>query len=226
VQPEQSSVKNLLLANLSASDFALLCPHLSHIALPRSEVLSHPGKVLEHCWFLESGIASMVASTRDGHETEAGIIGLDGIADVASILGVQDSPLRCFMQIAGDGYAIPVSNLTAAYDASPSLRASLNRFAFTILCQIAQTALANASLTIEERLARWLLMCADRIPDGDLALTHEFLAIMLNVRRAGVTLAVQSLQSAGFLDPRRGAIRIADRPGLEEFANDFYSPLA
>ena len=165
----------------------------------------------------------MVATSRDGQETEAGIIGREGMTDIAIILGAPRTPLRTFIQIPGKGLRIPVRTMISAYAASDSVRSAFNLFAFELLCQIAQTALANASYSVEQRLARWLLMCADRLNGEEIALTHEFLSVMLNVRRAGVTLAIQSLQSAGYLESQRGSVRIINRSGLEGFAKDAYT---
>ncbi len=210
---------------MAASDFSLLMPHLTLVDIARGEMLVFPGEAIEYSWFLEDGIASLVTASRGGHEAEAGIIGREGMVDVATVLGALKTPLRCNMQIPGSAYRIPAHMLIAACQASQGLRSALNLFAFSMVTQIAQTALANASFSIEERLARWMLMCADRLSGADIAMTHEFLSLMLNVRRAGVTLAIQSLQSAGFVASRRGLIQIINRRGLEEFANDAYTPL-
>lgn len=210
---------------MSPRDFQRLSPYLVHVDLPRGHVLSMPGQVIEHCWFLETGIASMVIATRDGRETEASIVGYEGMVDVATILGEQETALRCFMQLPGSGYRISARALANAVDESVTMRSLLHRFVYSIIIQIAQTALANASFTVEQRLARWLLMCADRVVEEEIALTHEFLSVMLNVRRAGVTLAMQSLQRAGMLVAERRKIRIVDRSRLEEFASDAYNPL-
>ena len=210
---------------MSGGDFALLRPHLTHITLARGDGLVFAGQPIEYSWFLETGIASLVFTSREGNEVEAGIVGHEGMIDVATILGQTETPLRAFMQIPGSAFRIPARALSAAYEASPTLRALLNKFAFSIVAQVTQTALSNASFSIEERLARWLLMCADRLAGEDIAMTHEFLALMLNVRRAGVTLAIKSLQTAGYLVARRGHIRIIDRAGLEDFATDAYTPL-
>nr|WP_269816289.1 helix-turn-helix domain-containing protein [Allopontixanthobacter sediminis] len=145
--------------------------------------------------------------------------------DVATVLGAHRTPLRTFIQIPGHGLRVPARTLSAAYAASETIRVSFNQFAFQLLSQIAETALANASYSVERRLARWLLMCADRLGDNKICLTHEFLSVMLNVRRAGVTLAVQSLQGSGFLEPSRGSVTIVNRAGLEAFAKDAYTPL-
>jgi CRP-like cAMP-binding protein len=223
--PGQHSIKNKLLSRLSARDLTLLMPHLALVEISRGEMLVFPGQAIKYSWFLEDGIASLVTASSGGHEVEAGIIGHEGMVDVATVLGALESPLRCNMQIPGSAYRMPAHTLAAAYQASPTLRTSLNLFAFSMVAQIAQTALSNASFSIEERLARWLLMCADRLVSSEITMTHEFLSLMLNVRRAGVTLAIQSLQSAGFVASKRGLIKIIDRPGLEEFASDAYTPL-
>ena len=220
---EQSSIGNDLLSRISPADYALLSADLVRVDLPRGMVLSLPGQAMAHCWFVEQGIASMLATSRDGQEAEAGIVGREGMIDVATFLGARRAQLRSFMQIPGRGLRLPSRILMNAYAASMTIRTTLNLFAHELLSQIAQTALANASYTVEERLARWLLMCGDRLGSDEIALTHEFLSVMLNVRRAGVTLAIQSLQSAGFLDRKRGSVRIIDRAGLEDFAKDAYT---
>lgn len=225
MQFDQSSIGSDLLSRSSSDDYALLAADVVRVDLPRSKPLSSPGKSIEHCWFLEDGIASMVATSRDGQETEVGIVGREGITDVATILGGSETPLRSFIQIPGHGLRLPARTLSAAYAASETLRTNFNQFAHQMFCQVAQTALANASYSVEERLARWLLMCADRLGSEKITLTHEFLSVMLNVRRAGVTLAIQSLQSTGFVDAQRGAVRIVNRPGLEKFARDAYTAL-
>lgn len=203
----------------------MLAPHLARIDLPRGYTLSMPGQTVEHSCFLESGIASMVVATRDGRETEAAIVGNEGMVDVATILGERETSLRCFMQLPGSGYRISSRALANAAKESVTLRSTLNHFVHTIIVQIAQTSLANASFTVEQRLARWLLMCSDRTTEDQIALTHEFLSVMLNVRRAGVTLAMQSLQKAGYLIAERRKIQIIDRDRLEELVSDAYTPL-
>lgn len=226
MDPLQDSIKNKLLAGMLPSDFALLAPDLSHVDLYRGDVLVFPGQKIEHSWFVEDGIVSLVTTSSEGHEAEAAIIGYEGMVDVATVLGAVELPLRCNVQIPGYGWRMPAQALAAACQSSETLRAALNRFTFTLVTQIANTALANASFSIEERLARWLLMCSDRLPGQEIAITHEFLSLMLNVRRAGVTMAIQSLQSAGFVELRRGRIMITNRPGLEELAKDAYSGVA
>jgi CRP-like cAMP-binding protein len=222
----QADLKNRLLSQMSSRDFALIERDLIFVEMPRGYQLNTADQLIEYCWFFESGVASVVATSADGAETEVGIVGRDGMLDVAIVLGVERSPLRSFVQIAASGFRVPVRSLNQIKQASAAFRDQLNFYAYTYTIQIAQTALANASFSVEERLARWLLMCADRVGDGEIALTHESLSIMLNVRRAGVTLAIQSLERAGFLKSQRGALSITDRAALTNFAHDAYTPLA
>lgn len=221
-QTPQSSVRNRLLATMSAGDYALLQPDLVPVELSRAEPLVEPDQPIRHSWFIDDGIASVVATTPNGHQTEVGIIGRDGVVDVATLLGADRSAHRCFIQLAGSGYRMPADALQSAFESSASLRRLLLGYAHSFMAQVAGTALANASYGIDARLARWLLMCHDRIDGDDLATTHEFLALMLNVRRAGVTVAVQALEDAGLVTARRGAITIVNRAGLERCASDSY----
>lgn len=209
---------------MSESDFALLRPHLTLVELPKSQPLIEPDQEIVHSWFMESGIASVVANSRDGHQTEIGIVGREGMVDLGTLLDVDRTQMRSFIQSPGQGYRMPAAALREATDSSPELRRRLLRYAHRFFTQVAHTALANASHALEERLARWLLMCHDRADGDEVAMTHEFLSLMLNVRRAGVTLAVQALENARMVSARRGAITIVDRPALEEFAADCYGP--
>lgn len=224
--PDQNSLKNHLLRAMSHADFAMLEPGLVEVDLVRAQELVHPGETIAYCWFLDDGIASIVAMSSAGHETEAGIVGREGMVDPATILGVATSPNRCFIQIPGCGYRLPAPLLGQCLTASVDARALFNGFAHSLFAQVASTALANAAFTVEQRLARWLLMCSDRLDEETIALTHDFLSVMLNVRRAGVTNAIRSLQDAGLLKAGRGAITIADRPALLRLVGDGYSPIA
>lgn len=171
---------------------------------------------------MEEGIASVVLETPQGHQTEVGIVGREGMVDIATVHGQDRAVHRCFIQIAGSGYRLPSAVLKAAIEEHSDLRHVLLAYAHNFMTQISSTALANASFSIEQRLARWLLLCHDRGDDQVVAMTHEFLSLMLNVRRAGVTTSVQALERAGLVVGRRGAIEIIDRARLEDFAGDAY----
>lgn len=154
------------------------------------------------------------------------MVGREGFIGVSIVLGVEHVPLNASGQIAGRGYAIPTVALLAAMERSRSLRAVLGRYTHAFMMQVASTAYANAYLTIEQRLARWLLMCHDPSAGDEIPLTHEVLAVMLCVRRPGVTVATHVLEGIGAIRAQRGRITIRDRDKLINFAGDTYGVAA
>ena len=220
--PDQSECRNQLLQLMSPADFALLQPHLSAVDLPLGQTLIEPEAPIFHSWFPDHGVCSLIAATPAGREIEVGLIGRDGLVDTAVLHGTDRTPLHCFVQIAGHGWRLRADALRRAFDASETLEKLFLAYSQTVFIQVAHTALANASHTIGQRLARWLLMSHDRLGDVGLHLTHERLSLMLGVRRAGVTVAIQALERAGLVAARRGVITVADRGGLEALAGDSY----
>lgn len=164
----------------------------------------------------------MISTTADGKQAEIGIIGREGMVDVATVMGGDSSPLEVFIHIPGEAYVVPNTEVVSLADESRDFRRLLLGFAHSFLIQVSHTALATVTLNIEDRLARWLLMSCDRSDSDTFPITHEFLSLMLGVRRAGVTDALGSLQVAGFIATSRGQITILDRRGLEERAGDSY----
>jgi CRP-like cAMP-binding protein len=211
-----------LLSRLSSEDFRLLRPHLAAVDLPLRRQLERPNKPIEHVYFFESGIASVVANGVGRQGIEAGIIGREGMSGLAVLMENDRSPNETYMQSAGSGQRIAVARLRPILGQSAGLRRSLLRYAHTFVLQIAYTALANGRSKIEERLARWLLMAHDRTDGDELSLTHEFLGLMLGVRRPGVTVAINLLVKRGLIKAHRGLITIMDREGLVAGANGAY----
>jgi CRP-like cAMP-binding protein len=219
--PSGNPSPNHILSRLSRADFRLLEPHLEAIELPVRRQLEERNKQVEHVYFPESGFASVVANGE--RNIEVGIIGREGMSGLSVVLGSDERPANeTFIQSAGTGQRIAVGDLRNAIGTSVSLHQVMLRYAHTFLVQTSQTALANGRSKIEERLARWLLMAADRV-EGELALTHEFLSIMLGVRRSGVTTALQELERSALIAHRRGFVTILDRQGLEEQSNGTYT---
>jgi len=180
---ERSPARNKLLAAMSASDFALLRPHLKSIELPVFKDLEQPNRRIDMVYFMESGIASVVAIQPDDTKVEVGLIGREGMSGIAVVLGGNQSPNSTYIQVAGDGRRILASELRKAMDASESLRGLLFKFVQVYITQTTQTAIANARAHINQRLARWILMAHDRTGNDTIPLTHEFLALMQGVRR-------------------------------------------
>jgi CRP-like cAMP-binding protein len=218
---DQKIIRNRILAALSADDFARLRPNLEPADLPVRKLLEARNRRIENVWFLESGIASVVVGAGSQQMVEAGVIGAEGMTGSAVVMAAGRTPNETFMQSAGAGWRIAATVLLGAMEDSAPLRIHLLRYAHIFQVQTSFTALANSRYKMEERLARWLLMAQDRV-GPDIALTHEFLALMLGVRRPGVTTALNQLEKRNVLRATRGTILILDRPALEDAANGSY----
>ena len=219
----QTATPNLLLRALAAEDFALLQPHLERVELPLREVLYVPNEAIERVYFPEGGVASIVVEEEGGGMIEAGLFGLDGMSGSAVVLGSGQSPHHSMIQVdGGPAMVIGSDKLMDACRGSHELHLVLLRFAHTLSIQAAATAAANANYELPERLARWLLMCHDR-SDGDrMRLTHEFMGMMLAVRRSGVTVTLHALEATGAIRSTRGTVSVLDRDRLAEIAGESY----
>ena len=220
-QRPSASFKNRILSQLSSNDLALLKPALEHVEMPLRYVLEGANQPISHSYFIEYGLASIVAAN-NYRRLEVGLIGCEGVTGIPIILGNDRSPNETFMQVAGNGVRIPAQKLREAIGQSRSLELALLAFAHGFLNQTANTALSNGTATLEERLARWLLMANDRLRGDEVPLTHEFLSLMLGVRRAGVTVALHYLEHRALIRLARKRIVITDRKGLEAAANGSY----
>jgi CRP-like cAMP-binding protein len=201
--PAEVSARNGLLARLSPEDLSRLEPHLERVPLLVGTRPVEPNTPIEDVYFLEAGIASVVSTTPQGRRIEVGIVGQEGLTGLPILLGVDRTPHECFIQTPGSALRIRADDLRRAMAARPSLHQHLLRFVQAFMIQMGQTALANGSHTLEQRLARWLLMCHDRVDGDDLSTTHEFLSLMLGVRRAGVTQTLQALEDRGLTSTKR-----------------------
>ena len=220
--PNQPSVRNYLLLGLTPADYGLLQPHLEPVPFPKDMVLEEDDETFDHAFFPNTGVTSIMAITQTGDRVEAGLFGREGMSGMPILLGADRSPLKTIIQIPGEGYRIEVSALRDAIEQSRSLHAYLLRFCQAMVAQTAFTTLANVTHPVEVRLARWLLMCDDRSDGGEVRLTHEYMAVMLAVRRPSVTIALHILEGNGFIKARRGMITMRDRPGLVEFSDGSY----
>ena len=224
--PAASNVqRNCILNAMSNSDLALLQPHLERVPLKFRQHLQSSNRQIKKVYFPESGIASVVAACGgERRHAEIAVVGRDGMTGLAIVYGTDRSPCEIFIQVEGKGQCIRAEDLRKVMDKSATMLKCFLRYAHVFGVQTGYTALANARGNIEERLARWLLMSRDRVDDDEMLLTHEFIALMLGVRRAGVTGALQALESKGLIDTARGSVTMKDREGLEESANGLYGP--
>ncbi len=214
--------RNNLLSALSAEALAVLGGGLTETALPRRFQLEYPNRKIDHIYFPESGIASIVAPSAPGMQVEVGIVGREGMTGISVVHATDRSPYSVYMQVEGAGHRIEAAIVAEAMQRSPECRRVFLGFAQLLLIQVSETAVANARGTIGQRLARWLLMVQDRVGGPEIPLTHEFLALMMGARRPGVTEAIHELSRQGLIAGARGKVDILDRPGLEEHAGRYY----
>jgi len=213
---------NRLLDLLPSAQLDRLRPHLAVEALALDQTLQEHGKPVEAVIFPTSGMISIVAMMRDGASVEVGLVGREGMLGVQAVLGDEVSLNAAMVQMPGSALRMPADILEREAQASPQLHAILLRYVQAYLNSATQSAACNRAHLLEQRLARWLLTARDRAGTDRLPLTHELIATMLGVRRAGVTVAAQSLQSAGFIHYAHGRITIADREGLAVAACECY----
>jgi CRP-like cAMP-binding protein len=214
--------QNNLIYTLSVADRLLIEPHLMPVTLKRKKVLEEPNVPIKFVYFLTSGVGSTVVYSKSGRRIEAGLFGYDGMSGSAVVMQSGYSTQETFMQISGAGMVIEADRLMELLEQSPSLQRHLLRYLQVMLTQASQTALSNGQCKLEERLARWLLMCHDRTSGNTIELTHEFLSVMLGVRRAGVTVCTHMLEGKGLIKANRGEIVVLDRKGLEDEAQGSY----
>ncbi|EYD73304.1 Crp/Fnr family transcriptional regulator [Limimaricola hongkongensis] len=213
---------NQLLARMPAALADLVFGDLEPVDLPQGMILEEPNEPVEHVYFPTSGVISIVAmSDRAVAQIEAGLVGREGMSGAMLALGTDRSPHQTTVQIGGAGYRLEADRLRAALQ-QDALRERLLHYCHALSVQTAHTALANAKLKLDARLARWLLMCHDRIDGDEVPLTHGFLSVMLGVRRAGVTVSLHILEGQGLVRATRGLIRILDRDGLEQMVGGCY----
>lgn len=210
---------NGLLRTLPEKDAALVRSRAELVTLDQDQTLFESKKPITNVYFFESGLSSEVVFATKS--IEVGCIGHEGCSGVPVLLGVDSSPHKAFMQAGGTALRIASSDLTELIDTNRAIRELLLRYAHVFMIQIAATALADGRYDIEQRLARWLLMCQDRLGD-ELPLTHDFLSVMLGVRRPSVTDALHKLEGNRAIRAERALITVRDRAALEEKAGDSY----
>ena len=218
----RAGIRNRLLHKIGLEDWHLIGPQLEPVTLKERQIIEVPTKPISHAYFLEIGVASVVAVDAEDHRIEVGVIGYEGVTGVPLIMGDTRAQHSTYMQIGGNGHRIPQDLLCEAMVKSEGLRALMLKSAQGFMIQTAQTELANGRAKLEQRLARWLLMALDRLTTDTVPLTHEFLAVMLGVRRAGVTVAIHGFERRGLVTTRRGQLTIVHRHGIEQIAGSFY----
>lgn len=216
------AVKNSILLTIPEDEFIGLRPLLEQVEMPQSRIFYDQGEKIEHAYFPNEGMVSLVVSVNDGRSVEVGITGCEGVVGAPLAFGFESAPMRAIMQLPGRGLRIQSALLEERFEQLPNLRYLVERFVMTQQLQVAQLAACNRLHDMDQRLARWLLMCQDRINSEKLPLTHEFLAQMLGSGRPTVTIAAGVLERAGLIANTRGSMRILNRKRLEDAACECY----
>ncbi|MBV9180942.1 MAG: Crp/Fnr family transcriptional regulator [Acidobacteria bacterium] len=220
--PGGKPITNEILTSIPEGEYDLIRPDLEFVQLGSHHILHEQGEKIEFAYFFNQGLASLVVLTSDGRSVEVAIVGHEGVVGTPLAVGLHRGPYRAIMQIPGAAVRVKSDILEERLSETPELRLVLNRYVLVQGLQIAQIAACNRLHEIEQRLARWLLMCQDRVDSDFLPVTHEFLAQMLGTGRPSVSLAAGMLQRAGIIENLRGTVKILNRKELEAAACECY----
>lgn len=215
-------VRNEILRALRPRDLGLVLPSLETVELPLKLVLHHAGRIIDYVYFVETGTVSMVATLIDGTQAEVGLVGREGLVGLPVLLGSPIANLEAVVQVGGTARRMAAAPFRERLRSVPDLRDILLRYVNLFYLQVATTAICNAQHPIEKRLARWILMTADRVESDQFPMTQDFMSRMLGVQRTGVNLASRRLQRAGAIRHVRGWLTLVDRPGLEALSCECY----
>ncbi len=195
--------------------FDLIGPELEAVDLEMHKVLIDPGDTVSHVYFPENSLISLVAPMLDGRQPEQATIGREGMVGGLAALGVHEAYTRWLVQVHGRALRCPVKIYETAFAQVPEFRDHVLRYLQALQSQTLQSVACNAVHAVDARCARWILTMRDRSDSDELPLTQEFLAQILSVHRSSVTVTMSTLQDAGYIQTRRGFVRIVDRKGLE-----------
>jgi CRP-like cAMP-binding protein len=214
--------RNRLLTALPPDVLAELWPRLEPVELPLRQVVQAAGEPVNAVLFPETGWLSMLAYLEDGDAAEVGLVGREGMLGLPLVLEAESDDLEAMVQGPGTALRMDKASFREALEHFPAFRTPLLRYTLVHHGQVARTAACNGRHHTDQRLARWILMGHDRADGDQFPMTHEFLSMMLGVRRAGISVAAGQLQKAGFIRYERGRMEVTDRPGLESVACECY----
>ncbi len=221
-QPHRPTKNRLLLA-LSAPEYERLIPYLEQVELSIGQVIYEASEPITHVYFPEKSIVSLVCNQLDGSTVEAGLVGSEGMVGLPVIWGGNTTITTAFVQVANGAFRMKAEQLQSEFLRGGELQSLLLRYTQALFTQVTQTVACNRLHTIEERLARWLLLVSERVQSEKFPLTQEFIAQMLGCRRSGVTVAAGALSHAGMISYKRGNINILNRQDLEATSCECYS---
>jgi CRP-like cAMP-binding protein len=216
VNIRQAEVRNRILASLPAGEFCEIAPLLEPFGLKLGKWLYEQGQAVPHIHFMESGLVSLISMLEDGASIEVAALGHEGLGGLSVLLGAEVSAHAGLVQTAGSTFRMRTEHAREAFRLYPVFQDKILRFTRLQLTLISQTAACNTLHTIQERLARWMLICRRRTESDTLTLTQEFLSHMLGVRRSGVTVVIGIFEQSGLIRHSRKLIHILDPEGLRK----------
>lgn len=221
-QTESRVQKNRLLGAMSQADADHFFAHLHPVSLSLRQIVYEVGAPLEHVYFVEDGVVSLITKMTSGETIEAGMIGPEGMVGLPALFGDEKSGQHALVQAPGTALRMNAADCIAAFDQSAQVRSVMMRYTGVLLSVGMRTAACNTLHSLRQRSARWLLMMYDRIQSDAMPLTHEFLSTMLGTHRTRVTEAAGELQRMGLIRYARGVVSILDHPGLAAIACECY----
>lgn len=213
---------NRILTTLPPEILHRLDAHLEPLLLDQRRVLHDASAPTDHLYFIDSGLISLIKTMKDGRTVEVAAVGSEGLVGAFALYGIQPPIWDAVVQIPGKAYRIELSRFHDEMRRSDPVRRIVQRYIHTLIWEITQTAACNRLHSLEERCCRWLLLAQDRVQSDTFRITHEFLALMLGVQRAGLSITAGMLQKAGFIRYSRGLITVLDRAGLEATTCECY----
>lgn len=216
-------IKNALLTALVNQQYEHLLPHLQRVELALGDIIYTTGRTIEHVYFPETSVVSLLSTLENGATTEVGLVGREGMVGLTVFLGGALTPERAIVQLAGTAMRMKASVLREEIRVGSSLQLLLLRYTRSFIALMSQSVVCSQHHSLDQRFARWLLMMHDYSESNTLNLTHEMVAGMIGTRRAGVTMATLALREKGLVSTVRGRITILNREGLEAAACECYA---
>jgi len=219
---QSPKTENHLLANLTEAELNRLLPQMERFDLVPRRILHETDRTINHVYFPEHGVISLVSSMKDGSVIEVATVGREGMVGLPVFLGADTSPLQAFPQVEGRALRMETSDFKRVLARQNGLHRVLHRYTQALFTQLSQSVACNRLHSLEQRCARWLLATADRVERPVFSLTQDFLAQMLGVRRAGVNATLQLLQKQKMITYKQGRMQITDRDKLERVSCECY----
>lgn len=223
--PATLDIANRLLLAMEPTVRDILLLRMEMVDLARGQVLAEVGAPVEYVYFVNRGLISLLRVMHDGRSVDVATVGIEGMADPCTLLGLDHSILDVVVHVPGEAYRLPRRHLLAMLDLHPEVKDLLERYMQWLVGQMAQTAACNRLHSLEQRCARWLLTAHDNAGADLFPLTQDYLALMLGAQRSSVAEVTGSFRDAGHIDYRAGQMHIAQRAGLERAACECYEAI-